>query len=72
MAKKIEHLLVNNDSMYSLDFLMSNGGHAYFLEGNTGPGLNWDSESEIDRTSSQALIQIIAGKFADRVGAKSV
>ena len=58
-ARKIFTALGKNASLYSLDFIMSNNGNIYLLEGNTGPGLNWSLTNREDKIGAQRLIRII-------------
>ncbi len=67
MAHSITQTLPNHDSLYALDFLVSNNDNPYLLEGNTGPGLNWDKGKRIDRIKSQQLIRIIVAKLKQRI-----
>ena len=67
MAGDIVGRLPLGDSLYALDFVVSSGGNPYLLEGNTGPGLNWDPAKKIDERKSQELIRIIVAELANRV-----
>lgn len=65
-AGQIAKILHQQNSLFTLDFLLSNTGHAYFLEGNTGPGLNWDSNDAIDQRESKKLIRQIVAELSTR------
>jgi len=49
------------------DFVISNSGNIYFLEGNIGPGITWDTTDLIDTQKAQQLIRSIVQVMAKRV-----
>lgn len=55
----IARLLNKKVSLFALDFIISNNGNSYFLEGNTGPGLDWDLANTKNKLAAQKLINII-------------
>lgn len=59
LSGKIANLLNNKSSLYTLDFIISNKGNVYFLEGNTGPGLDWNLSIEENVSEGKKLIRII-------------
>jgi glutathione synthase/RimK-type ligase-like ATP-grasp enzyme len=63
MTKKIMQKLKDNlnidHSLYALDFIRSNNGNLYFIEGNTNPGINWNYNNKIDVIKSKELIDYI-------------
>lgn len=65
-AKKIMKTLRNNLSLFALDFVVSNDGHPYFLEGNTGPGLDWNPLIQKNIDKSKEFMQMIATELARR------
>lgn len=65
-AKNIMHVLKNNMTLFALDFVVSNDGNAYFLEGNTGPGLDWNPNILSDIGKSKELMRMIAVELARR------
>lgn len=67
MAYALAARLPGKKSLFALDFVVSGGGNPYLLEGNTGPGLNWDPANKVDEVKSQELIQIIVAELAKRV-----
>lgn len=67
MAGDVVKRLPLGDSLYALDFVVSDRGNPYLLEGNTGPGLNWDPAKKIDERKSHELIRIIVAELAKRV-----
>lgn len=65
-AKKIAGKLNWNDSLFSLDFIVSNHGNAYLLEGNTGPGLDWNPNIEKNIIKSKEFITMITHDLVRR------
>ena len=59
VAKKLN----KPDSMYALDFLVSNNGNIYLLEGNTGPGLDWNTSLKQNENEAKKLIRMVVNKF---------
>lgn len=64
LAKKILKTLNANSSLFALDFLVSNHGNAYLVEGNTGPGLDWNPLIQINIDKSKEFIKIIVHELA--------
>jgi len=62
----IAGLLDNKCSLFSLDFIISNSGRAYLLEGNTGPGLDWNLSLIQNEIEAKKLIRLIVGEIAIR------
>ena len=62
-SNKIAKVLNKNSSLYALDFIVSNNGNIYLLEGNTGPGLDWNLSSKENEIEAQKLIRIIVKKL---------
>ncbi len=67
LAKHVVQELPKNDSIYALDFLLSNHGHPYLLEGNTGPGINWDANDPYDIRVTKGFIRKIVAELSRRV-----
>ena len=66
-AKIIVSRINRPHSLYALDFIVSNSGNAYLLEGNFGPGLDWDLKKKINEKMSKNLIDSIVDEFANRI-----
>ncbi len=66
MADDIVTNLAQNNSLFSLDFVISDQGKVYFLEGNIGPGLDWDETKALNKQKSHELIQSIVNEMAER------
>ena len=57
MSNRINNRLTGENVFYALDFVKSDSGNLYFIEGNITPGLNWyDPEDEI---RTKKLIRLI-------------
>jgi len=69
MASQIVAQINLPNSLYALDFLVSNSGHVYFVEGNTGPGLDWDVTKKLNEKMSKQLIRSIVSRFTTRLTA---
>lgn len=52
-----------NHTLYALDFMQSNKGNVYFIEGNSTPGIIWEQDNKIDETKSKELIDIIISEL---------
>ena len=66
-SNQIAQILNKKTSLYSLDFIMSNKGNPYFLEGNTGPGLDWNVSLKQNKSKSKKLIRLLVKDLASRV-----
>lgn len=66
-ANQIANILGKKSILYTLDFIISNNGNPYFLEGNTGPGLNWDQSDQVDKVEAKKLISLIVKELSYRV-----
>lgn len=70
-SRAIVKILNKKSSLFTLDFLLSNSGHSYLLEGNTGPGLSWDPADKIDQLEAKKLIKLIIKELLIRTKPKS-
>ena len=59
MSNEITKVLNKKLSLFALDFIISNYGNIYLLEGNSGPGLDWDLSNKENEIEAQKLIRII-------------
>lgn len=66
-ANKIAHFLNKKDSLFTLDFIISNNGNVYLLEGNTGPGLDWNLALKENELEAKRLIRFIVKELVKRV-----
>lgn len=62
----IAKLLDKKNSLFTLDFIMSNSGNAYFLEGNTGPGLDWNMSLKKNEIEAKKLIRMVVRELGVR------
>jgi glutathione synthase/RimK-type ligase-like ATP-grasp enzyme len=67
MSQMIVEELDAFGSVYALDFVVSNNGQVYFIEGNTGPGLDWDVTNPINERMSKQLIRSIVDELRSRL-----
>jgi glutathione synthase/RimK-type ligase-like ATP-grasp enzyme len=58
--------LNNQCSLFALDFIITNTGNSYLLEGNTGPGLDWNMSLPKNETCAKELIQLVVSELAAR------
>lgn len=63
---QIAKLLNKKCSLFTLDFIMSNNGNAYFLEGNTGPGLDWNMSLKKNEVEAKKLIDLVVKELGVR------
>jgi hypothetical protein len=63
----ISKMLDKKCSLFTLDFIMSNNGNAYFLEGNTGPGLDWNMSLKKNEREAKKLINMVVEELSTRV-----
>ena len=68
-ANHIADLLTKKHALFALDFIISNNGNVYLLEGNTGPGLDWNSKLKKNEMMAKKLIRIIVKNLSERTGA---
>lgn len=58
-AKKLIKFLDKKTALFSLDFMISTNGNVYLIEGNTGPGLDWNVKVKKNVRAAQKLIRLI-------------
>lgn len=66
-SNMISKILDKKCSLYALDFIISNSGNTYLLEGNTGPGLDWNMDILKNANKSKKLIRLIVKELSVRV-----
>ena len=67
LSERIADELQQNNSLFALDFIVSDIGKVYFLEGNIGPGIDWNLAMKKNERLSKELIRGIVGELAFRV-----
>jgi len=63
----ISRILNKQRSLYALDFIISNDGNAYLLEGNAGPGLDWNTSLKNNERQAKKLIRLIVRELEQRI-----
>jgi len=63
IIKKLDAKLNLKHSLYALDFMRSNNGNLYFIEGNTNPGIDWNHRKKINEIKSKELISLIVNEL---------
>lgn len=66
IAEKIVKKINKPQALYALDFAVSNAGRIYLVEGNIGPGIDWDVTKVVNEKKSKQLIRSIVKEFAHR------
>lgn len=67
MAKEILNVLNEDNCVFALDFIISDNGNAYLMEGNSGPGLNWSLSHDKDEKNTKKFIREIIKEIVLRV-----
>lgn len=62
-ANEVAEILNNKNALFTLDFIVSNSGNAYLLEGNTGPGLDWNTSLSENEFEAKRLINLIVAEL---------
>ena len=63
MIPKITRKLNFKHVLYALDFIKSNNGNLYFIEGNINPELDWNHKKKINEIRSKELTDIIINEL---------
>jgi len=63
IIKKLDTKLSLKHSLYALDFIRSNNGNLFFIEGNIRPGIDWDHKKKISEKKAKELIKLIANEL---------
>ena len=71
VSDKIINLLNTQNSLFALDFIISNNGNVYLLEANTGPGLDWNIALKENEIEAKKLIDIIVKEIKKRISIKT-
>lgn len=66
-AVNISNQLDSNDSLYALDFIVSDNGNIYLIEGNTGPGLDWNLRLKKNENHAKYLIRSIVETLVQKI-----
>lgn len=65
-STKIVKQLENKRDLFALDFIISNQGNVYLMEGNSGPGIDWNPSILENERQSKKLIREIVNELAYR------
>lgn len=65
-ARKIAKFLGKKYALYALDFIVSDRGTIFLLEGNNGPGLDWNLSLKNNEQKSKKLIRVIVKELQAR------
>lgn len=66
-GNEISKLINKKGSLFALDFIVSNNGNVYLLEGNSGPGLDWNLNIKKNEIEAKKLINLVVKQIANRV-----
>ncbi|MBP9781534.1 hypothetical protein KBC89_02670 [Candidatus Woesebacteria bacterium] len=66
IAEKIVKKINKPNALFALDFAVSNAGRIYLVEGNIGPGIDWDATKAVNEKKSKQLIRRIVKEFVER------
>ncbi len=65
-SAEIIKLIKGEQALFALDFIISNNGNVYFLEGNINPGIYWGINSTEDKINTKKLIVTIVAELKRR------
>jgi hypothetical protein len=68
----ISEILNKKSSLFALDFIVSNSGNSYLLEGNSGPGLDWNMTLKRNEMEAKKLIRLVVKQLTVRSDANSL
>lgn len=66
MSELIAKELSKNQSLFALDFIISNSGRVYLLEGNSQPGLDWNTSLKTNEIEAKKLINLIIAVIVNK------
>ncbi|OGM74786.1 hypothetical protein A3H19_02285 [Candidatus Woesebacteria bacterium RIFCSPLOWO2_12_FULL_39_9] len=72
LSKEIAGVLGKDNALFCLDFIISNNQNIYLLEGNTGPGLDWNTSSKVNEIEAKKLIRMIVKELVKRTTPETV
>ncbi len=67
LSKQIISQIDQESSLFALDFVISDNGNIYLMEGNCGPGLDWNLSLKKNELKAKYLIRMIVKDIAKRV-----
>ncbi|MCD6230022.1 MAG: ATP-grasp domain-containing protein [Candidatus Diapherotrites archaeon] len=72
IIKNLNKKLDLKHAIYSLDFIRSNNGNLYFIEGNDRPGIDWNPRKKINEIKSKELINHIVSELKSIIQEKQL
>ena len=72
IIKRLDTRLDLKHSLYALDFIQSNNGNLYFIEGNNNPGIIWEYKNKMDEEKSKELINVIINEVKSIIQEKII
>jgi len=72
IIKSLKKKLNLKHSLYALDFIRSDSGNLYFIEGNDRPGLDWNHKKAINERKAKELINMIVDELKLIVKEKNI
>lgn len=60
LSNKIAGIINQPNALFALDFIVSTNGNVYLIEGNTGPGIDWNLSLKKNEKHAKKLIRLIA------------
>jgi len=66
LSEKIVTTLREDKALFALDFVVTNNGNIYLMEGNNGPGIDWNLTLKKNERQAKRLIRLIVGELAKR------
>lgn len=70
-AKEIVSKLNEKRALFALDFIVSNQGSVYLLEGNASPGIDWHANFPENEKMNKKMIRLIVKELVNRVQKKT-
>ncbi len=71
-SQKVIKAINRTSALTALDFIVSNNGNVYLLEGNTGPGLDWNLSLKENEREAKKLIKIVVNKLSSMVSRRNI
>ncbi len=65
-SKAVLKTLEQKSSLFALDFIVSNNGNVFLVEGNISPGIDWDLSKDKNTKKGKELIRFIVNEIANR------
>lgn len=72
VCSKIVKKLGVKSSLFALDFIISDNAHVYLMEGNCGPGLDWNLKLRKNELEAKRYIRAIVNHIKTRIKRKNL